>query len=295
MEIEPLVVEPAIAGEPAAAPLPPSPDKDDVVFVETKMLSVSAGERMPAEPQAAAADAQPWDEALEPLPTTPHPAEAEASAIESAPVAVASEAEPAPEPEAQLEATLEFLSSDPPPAVSQAGGDPVISQVEQDLESLSVVLVDLDSVSSPQPGGPPAGVSIEPPPEPRDIALAEAEQPIAQAPAHLESSLGPAPAAAAGAALPMEQTPVRASADGDDPAGFLLEPAPAAAAAPPRPELDAAKVKAAVAAIANELFAPDSVATPAASAAAPPTQHAACDPLPALTAMSEEERIALFT
>jgi hypothetical protein len=188
-----------------------------------------------------------------------------------APAEVQAQSEPQPELQAQAEDQVEpelaACAEAEPEAIAK--GDPIASQVDQDLDALG-------------PMSPPA--AAEPP----------------------QSPAGKTAAAAAREAVPSMWDPSsRAPAQrDDDPADFLLEPWSGGTPAP-RAEPDMRGVS--FAAIEKALFdgTTGAITPPAkvpAGATSAPQPHgttlprrAAPDPLAALAAMSDEERIALFT
>jgi hypothetical protein len=258
-ELEPLVV--AIAAEPPAELHPAAIEEpsDEPVLVAASAIDDVAEEPLVDAPAATSS-------ATEPAPET------DAAADDDLPLAQATDAmatgfpdqEPVAAPETATATAIAEPVDAPPPAAAEA--DPVALQVEHDLDVLTGFVPD-DIV----------------PDNTRDVAAAPPVEPV-------------------------REDLVR----DDDPAAFLLDaplqnvpPAADVGAQVADTEASRAQISDALAAIETELFAgatpPAARAHPPAAmamspAAARPTLPPIVDgPLAALMAMSEEERIALFS
>ena len=244
----------------------------------------------------------PEPEAHEPEASTPAPSQP-AVAVPSAPVAKKAAAA-MPEPDAA--ASSNGLPAAPPePAVA-----PVASQVDQDLQELTELFADPPGAVAQQDAAP----APAPPPE-SDVLSGAWETAIQKAPVFPDKRADGRPAPSM-----WEQPARRAAASDEGPADFLLEPMPpiqpspadaeiesdlfvpppAAQAATPLPAAAPAVMAAAAAPAIPQPLSPAPVAAPPraparAASAKPMPRHGADDPLAALTAMTDEERIALFT
>jgi hypothetical protein len=247
-----------------------------------------------------AESAEPANESPSPLEIT---ATDDATSPASAPVAPMSMKAAAP-----LAAEPTMTSAEPADgaiaATSEASAE---AAIDGPLEPMAPATPDAPAASEPAPY-PPAGPvetlrETDAPisePEPADFLLEPMSLPIS-------STLPAQPAAAAAAELPAAESPVPepsvdivtqteeellvlapAEPAHDDPAEQPTSPA-----APPSPSLDQA---ASPAVPAEEAAAePPAAVAPAPPAARPTPRPATSDPLAALKAMSDEERIALFT
>ena len=284
--VEPTAVTPATADEHALVEHAVAPaDADEVMISDAEVVIIKVETMLPMAGDEGEAAVAPTGEddapravvepgsapaqdpqsngamataAVEAAPQVQAEAEGQAEAEVQTEVKAPVEAEAQAEARAQVEAEVQAETEVAPEVRPQ--GDTVANQVDQDLDAVGTIFT------------PPAGA--------------------APAPHH-----APVPSMWDASIRPRAQP-------GDDPADFLLEPLSAATA---RAEADLGN--AALVAIERALFdgpdaraavtAPQPAVAPAVpqphAIAVPTPRHGAGDPLAALTAMSDEERIALFT
>ena len=179
---------------------------------------------------------------------------------------------PAAEPPVETDNTVEVAVTVGDVA---ATGDAVATQVDQDLDALGTVF-------TPKAAGeqPPTVAKNDEPSRDHE-GVADTSQTAAS---KAESVLDTALAAGREHVPSMWEPSILAQASHDDPADFLLEPLPAGTPSAPPQAVAAAAAAAATPAVAGPP-----------PATGPTTRHATGGPLAALAAMSDEERIALFT
>jgi hypothetical protein len=310
----------AVAGQATAADTAELSMDDDVVL--TVAESVPQAQQPSAAPATSTPETVSTTEAVEPEPTAQadasvdlQEAPVERSKLELEPLATPDEPQ-APDAEDEHESTsagfdLEPLA--PSPAAAEAQDELYVAAYEPSDERTLVADVGIDDDIADEPfalaepaddaAAEPA-VTVPPPPGKADAIALQVDQDLGDL-----TEVAPADdAESAAQESPADQhadhgQPMHADATVDDPADFLLE-APNDDVPPPAPPANMnsahAMVSHALLAIETELFDAPANA-PAASASAPLPTHAArrapiaAGPLAALMAMSEEERVALFS
>jgi hypothetical protein len=289
----------SLAAEPGAEPFQPAP--------QNKRVELEIEPLLPAKPSEGEANAEPGSPgfefeplAVEPVVASEPPIEPQAAAAEDAPAAIAEEIPDETLPAAA--STVDDVAAEAPAgaplpatAAAQVDAEPATQDTDANDDLPLTLAVDTAAIAEPD--------AIEADAAETDAIALQVDQDLdelaADAPDH-----APGDAAAQPTAAPARPQLVHTTEREDEPAEFLLEEAPRkvpVSALVASAQASRAQLSDTLAAIESELFGstrPPATDTPPSGSAesSVPAKPAVADgPLAALMAMSEEERIALFS